>query len=161
MLAALLPFRLRPLYNPELHLHRAFTLDSNTLETWSSFPSDHAVLFFAIATGVFLVHRRAGVCLFLYTTFFIALPRIFLGFHYPSDLLAGGLFGGALAYSAKWPAFRTLITRPGLRLQERSPGLFYACFFFLTVQTAELYGSLRAALNLAYRVLIAWSNSPH
>jgi undecaprenyl-diphosphatase len=161
LLAHFLPFRLRPLYNPDLHLRRAFTLDTNTLESWSSFPSDHAVLFFALATGVLLVHRKAGVCLYLYTTFFIALPRLFLGVHYPSDLLAGGLFGVALASSAKWPAFRSLLTRPALRLQERSPGIFYACFFFLTVQTAELYGSLRAAIGLSLRILLAWSNSLH
>jgi undecaprenyl-diphosphatase len=161
MLASFLPFRQRPLYNPELHLHRAFTLDANTLATWSSFPSDHVVLFFALATGVFFVHRRAGVFLYLYTTFFIALPRLFLGFHYPSDLLVGGLFGVALACSAKWLAFRSLLTRPALRLRELSPAVFYTCFFLLTVQTAELYGSLRVGLELAYRALYGWSNSPH
>ena len=161
MLAHFLPFRQRPLYNPELHLHLAYTLNTNVLATWNSFPSDHAVLFFALATGVFLVHRKAGLCLYLYTTLFVALPRIFLGFHYPSDLLAGGLFGASLAYSAKWPALRSLVTRPALRLREFSPGLFYACFFFFTVQTAELYNSLRSLFGLAYQALHAWAISPH
>lgn len=161
MMASFLPFRQRPLYNPELHLHRAFTLETNALATWSSFPSDHAVLFFALATGVFLIHHKAGLCLYLYTALFIALPRIFLGFHYPSDILIGGLFGAALACSAKWPAFRSLITRPALRLRELSPGLFYASFFFFTVQTAELYSSLRAIAGLAYQAFHAWAISPH
>src|SRR5260370_20709783 len=81
--ATLLPFRQRPLYNPELHLNRAFTFVPNSLETCSSFPSAHALLFFALATGIFLVSRKTGVWLFLYTVFCIALPTIFLGSHYP------------------------------------------------------------------------------
>jgi undecaprenyl-diphosphatase len=161
MLASCLPFRQRPLYNPGLHLHRAFTFDVNSLETWSSFPSDHAVLFFAIATGVFLVNRKVGVFIYLYTTLCIAMPRLFLGIHYPSDILAGGLFGSGLAYSAKWSPLRSLLTRPALRLQEVSTGLFYACFFFLTYQTADLYNTLRGGVRVALQILRAWSKFLH
>lgn len=129
LMAATLPFRRRPLYDSALHLHRAFTFDSNTLETWSSFPSDHAVLFFALSMGVLLVSRKLGLFLFAYSIFFVCLPRVFLGIHYPSDILAGALLGCTLGYTASWPALRGFITRPALRLQEASPGLFYVFFF--------------------------------
>lgn len=161
-LAAILPFRQRPLYDSQLHLHRAFTFDSNSLESWSSFPSDHAVLFFALATAVFLFDRKIGWFLYVYAVFCISLPRIFLGIHYPSDILAGALFGGALAYSARWPALRSLVTRHAFRMQQASPGLFYACFFFLAYQTADLYDPLRGGIHVAseivHAILHTWTN---
>lgn len=156
VLALVLPFRERPLYVPELHLHRAYTFDSNSIETWSSFPSDHAALFFALATAVFFVHRKAGTFLYLHAILCVALPRLFLGVHYPSDLLVGAFIGVGFAYSAKWRRFRSLIIGPALRLRRASPGLFYAGFFFLTEQTSELYTSVWAGGRLAYRMLSVW-----
>lgn len=156
VLAFVLPFRERPLYVPELHLHRAYTFDSNSIETWSSFPSDHAALFFALATAVFFAHRKAGILLYLHAILCVALPRLFLGVHYPSDLLVGACLGVGFAYTAKWRGFRALIIRPALRLRTASPGLFYAGFFFLTEQTSELYASVWAGGRLAYRMLGVW-----
>jgi undecaprenyl-diphosphatase len=154
-LASELPFRQRPLFNFDLHLRHAFTLDAGGLEPWSSFPSDHGVLFFALATAVFLVSRKAGWLLYLYATLFVALPRIFLGIHYPSDILAGALFGSGLAYSARWSAWRSLVTRPAMHLQELSPGLFYAFFFLLVYQTAVLYDPLRATAVVGQKITLA------
>ncbi len=156
ILGFILPFRQRPLYDPNLHLRHAFTFDSNSLISWSSFPSDHAVLFFALATGIYFVNRKVGLFLYVYTLFCIALPRIFLGMHYPSDILAGALLGMAFAFSAKWQAARLAVTRPALRFQERHPGLFYSCFFFLVYQTADLYAPLRGGFQAGSEILRAW-----
>lgn len=68
-LALLLPFRIRPLHNPELHYQLAYTLDPNALEKWSSFPSDHATLYFALAITLFFVSRRWGGIALLYVFF--------------------------------------------------------------------------------------------
>src|SRR5262249_27581032 len=46
-LATFLPFRERPIRNPALHFHVPMGTFEMTLQGWSSFPSDHAVLFFA------------------------------------------------------------------------------------------------------------------
>ena len=51
-IAHVLPFRVRPLYEPELHFVPPFGASDIDLESWSSFPSDHAVLFFTLATGL-------------------------------------------------------------------------------------------------------------
>jgi undecaprenyl-diphosphatase len=157
--AAILPFRERPLFESGLNLRHAFTLDATGLDGWSSFPSDHAVLFFALATGVFLVSRRAGWFLYFYAAFLICLPRIFLGFHYPTDVLAGALFGSALGYSARWSAWRSPIVGPAVRLQEASPGIFYAAFFLLVYQTAVLYDPLRATVSVAHEIVLALLHS--
>ena len=74
-----------------------------------SFPSDHAAAAFAIAFAVLAFSRRAGVGFLLAATL-IALSRIALGLHYPSDVLAGILVG--------WTA-AMLVTRPGASLLAR------------------------------------------
>ena len=144
-LAFLLPFRQRPLFNPALHLRIAAGFDPPGFAPWSSFPSDHAFLFFALATGMFLVSREVGYFLYLHTILFIALLRLFLWIHYPSDLLVGALPGIGLASTANWARLRSLVTRPAGRLQEQSPGLFYGCLFFIANETAVLYIPLRSA----------------
>jgi len=58
------------------------------------FPSSHAAVFSAIATALFLIHRRAGV----YATLLaltIGTARILAGVHTPLDILGGYLLGTA------------------------------------------------------------------
>jgi len=62
----------------------------------ASFPSDHASTAFAIAFAVFLFDRLVG-SLFLTAAFVIGIGRVFIGVHYPSDVLAGFLIGLAAA----------------------------------------------------------------
>jgi undecaprenyl-diphosphatase len=61
-----------------------------------SFPSDHATAAFAIAFAVLFVSRRAGA-VFLAGAVAIALSRIFVGVHYPGDVVAGACVGLASA----------------------------------------------------------------
>ena len=61
-----------------------------------SFPSDHAAVAFAIAFAVLAFSRRGGI-VFLAAATLIALSRIALGMHYPSDVLAGAAVGLAAA----------------------------------------------------------------
>jgi len=68
--------------------------------TKSSFPSGHASFFFALATVIFLYNKKLGI-LFLAAATLISLARVYVGVHYPSDILAGAIFGilvGWLAY---------------------------------------------------------------
>jgi membrane-associated phospholipid phosphatase len=142
-LAVALPFRGRPIFNPNLHLKVAHTFDPSILLSWSSFPSDHMVLFCALATGVAMVSWRAGMFSFAHALLIIGFPRLYLGVHYTSDLLVGALIGCGFAYLANWTAIRSLVTRPGLRLQQYSPGLFYAALFYLAAETANMYDQFR------------------
>lgn len=61
-----------------------------------SFPSDHAAAAFAIAFAFLFFSRRAGA-VFLLLASVVALSRIALGLHYPSDVLAGMCVGWAAA----------------------------------------------------------------
>jgi membrane-associated phospholipid phosphatase len=137
-LAHFLPFRERPLFNPELHLHFASSsLREAALSDWSSFPSDHAMLWVAIAMGIFLVWRLVGVLALLYAALFICLPRAYLGFHYPTDLLAGAAIGVAITWIMTRDAVRQRTAEPVLRWTMRYPGpasmlAFLVCFELVT-----------------------------
>src|SRR5260370_9850419 len=64
-------------------------------EHWNhcnSFPSDHAAIFFALATVILINHRFLGLIAFFWATT-VCLLRIYLGYHYPSDLIAGAGLG--------------------------------------------------------------------
>jgi undecaprenyl-diphosphatase len=57
-----------------------------------SFPSDHASAAFGIAFAVFQFDRIAGA-IFLAAATFIGIGRVFVGGHYPVDVIAGCLVG--------------------------------------------------------------------
>ena len=58
----------------------------------ASFPSGHAAFFFAIATVVYFHNKKAGI-LFFAGALLISLGRIFVGIHWPSDIVAGAIVG--------------------------------------------------------------------
>ena len=57
-----------------------------------SFPSSHASFFFAISTVVFFYNKKAGIVFYI-ASFLIGFSRVFVGIHWPSDILAGALVG--------------------------------------------------------------------
>jgi undecaprenyl-diphosphatase len=61
-----------------------------------SFPSDHATGGFALAVAMFLYDRTLGAVLLVLAAV-LAFARVYVGTHYPGDVVAGALIGGAVA----------------------------------------------------------------
>jgi undecaprenyl-diphosphatase len=61
-----------------------------------SFPSGHTMASFTAASVIFSCYKNAGIAAY-FTAFLIGFSRIYLFCHYPSDVLAGAVFGCATA----------------------------------------------------------------
>lgn len=61
-------------------------------EGYQSFPSAHTMFFFAISTMVFIYNKRLGV-FFLVVSSLMGIARIFVGVHWPFDIVVGILLG--------------------------------------------------------------------
>jgi undecaprenyl-diphosphatase len=140
-LAFSLPFRQRPLSNPLLHFQLPISANPDTLLHWSSFPSDHAVVEFCLATGLWIVSRRLGAWAIGYSVL-ISLSRIYAGAHYPTDILAGALLGGGFAFLSKAESLKKA-ARIALNYLDRRPAALYALLFVCTYEVGEMYDSVR------------------
>ncbi|BDG03249.1 phosphatase PAP2 family protein [Anaeromyxobacter oryzae] len=147
LLAHAFPFRPRPVHDAALGFVPPYGGAERVLSDWSAFPSDHAMLFGAMATGLAFLSRRVGLAAHAYAAAFILLPRIYLGWHYPSDVLAGAALGIALAAVIVAAPIRTRVARLPLALLARRPGAFYAAAFVVVMQVSTLFGDVRRVLQ--------------
>jgi len=85
----------------------ALTLVDRTTD-WS-FPSDHSVMAGAAAVGLLLVSKRLGAVA-VAAAVLMAATRVYVGAHYPHDVLVGLLFGAAVA-GLGWLLLRLPLTK--------------------------------------------------
>jgi undecaprenyl-diphosphatase len=142
-LAHVLPFRARPMNVEALHFALPLGMKPGSLEDWSSFPSDHATMFFALATGIFFLSRRLGVLSFIWVLIVVILPRLYIGIHFPTDIVAGTVLGIFIAWLANRDFIRNPLARIGAAWLEKHPASFYVCFFLASYQFVVLFDDLR------------------
>ena len=152
----ILPERPRPVFSGAHDFVLPFYADDSGMEKWSSFPSDHAVISFALATIIFLISRPLGLFCYFWSFFVVCLPRVYGGLHYASDILAGALIGiSAVVVSvkafSKWP---WLVQRL-LAMEMKYPSAFYGSAFFFSYQMVTLFDDFRRSAQ-AVGTLFLW-----
>jgi undecaprenyl-diphosphatase len=151
-LAGLAPFRQRPFLNPELKFNSLIPFNE-MLKQLSSFPSDHAALFTSLATGFYFVSRKTGVITMLFAFIYILFPRLYLGYHYPTDILAGTVIGVSItAFFSRSVALKNIISKTILHFSINYPAYFYAFLFVVTYQIADLFGGCREILGYVHNL---------
>jgi membrane-associated phospholipid phosphatase len=100
--------RTRPCHVATLHVHSLLACANDY-----SFPSDHAVIAGALAMGLLLFAVRWGILATL-LALLLAFSRVYVGVHYPGDVVAGLLMGALITI-----ILFLLLRRPGLTVTNR------------------------------------------
>ncbi len=138
-----LPFHQRPLHTPGIGVHLPLGVDPQSLNTFSSFPSDHAMLFFALSVPIWALSRWLGAAAMLWTMLVICLPRIYLGYHYPSDVVAGAVLGIVFMLILRPLLGRTRLADRVVDFSMARPAAFYAIAFPICLELVMLFADLR------------------
>jgi membrane-associated phospholipid phosphatase len=135
-----IPTHLRPYYDTALGFHLPANLDE-AFNNWNSFPSDHVTVFAGLAIVLYIARPSFAIYAILWITI-VESFRIFIGAHYPSDLIAGVALA-ALAVWASQMSWPMSVGTKIMRWERSSPGFFYMSAFFLSYQIATLFNDVR------------------
>lgn len=149
----MLPYRHRPTHDPTIEFNLPIGQNPDTLQNWSSFPSDHAVLYFAIATAVWITNRRLGLFAFLWTVLVIGFARVYTGFHFPTDILGGGLLGMFVMWFAFKVPIPVVANNFMRRWEEAHAPSLYALAFIIAFQMATVFNDGRYMARLGWEAL--------
>lgn len=154
-----LPFRLRPMLEVGSGYRPPSLPITGNMEDWSAFPSDTATFFFALAFGLLRLSRPLSLTLIAYSAIWICLPRLYLGLHYPSDMILGGVLGIVtvwlcmLALDARDGALGRRIMAALDSAEKQHPQLFFATAIAVSFEMMILFDDVRDLVRGAVRFL--------
>lgn len=149
-----LPHRARPLHAPSLDLHLPAGMVPDILGGWSSFPSDHAAIFAALVGMTLALSRPLGRLGLAYAILVVLLPRAYLGFHFPSDILAGFALGMATSWMMQRPWLIAAIGPFGERVAQRHPAAFHVGAILFLTQLVQMFGDVRRYGSIAKGLVV-------
>lgn len=79
-------FRPRPFVGNQVNQ----LINYNSFE--ASFPSGHACFYFALSTIIYFYNKRLGIAFYIFSLL-IVFSRVFVGIHWPLDILVGAIIG--------------------------------------------------------------------
>lgn len=108
-----------------------------------SMPSNHATNAFAFAMPFFILFKNRLRYIFIAVALLVCISRIYVGVHYPSDVLVGALLGSALAISVLW------LYTWSLGKGKKSPYTTILFLFLLAISLFRIYYILNGPLDLS------------
>jgi membrane-associated phospholipid phosphatase len=106
-------------------------------EDTNSFPSQSTTLYSSVAAGVYSLHKAFGWVLWVLVAVFVALPRMFVGGHYLTDVLAGALLGLA-GYAVTRRFLETRLVSKMDEFLNKGPRLGFLREFFVFIWILEV-----------------------
>ncbi len=72
-----------------------------TSDNFQSFPSGHAIFFFALSAVIYRFNRGLGAFFFA-CSIIMGIARVFVGVHWPSDIIGGMVLGVLVGMGINW-----------------------------------------------------------
>jgi undecaprenyl-diphosphatase len=107
----------------------------------------------AIAAGIFLVWRWIGVLAILHCIILVCLPRIYLGLHYPTDVIAGAAIGAVSAWIVTRAPLRSRFAPFFVRFMEHWPAVGYMLAFLFFFELATMFDEPRLIASFIVKAL--------
>lgn len=145
----LIPVHTRPVLDSSLTLQMA-------TQNWdhdSSFPSDTAMLYFALSTTIFLLSRRAGIAVWLWSLLSAGLCRVALGWHYPSDILGSILIAPTVVMLLDRSGFVRRRIEALLDSFRERMAIINALLVLFIAEAYNLFPGLRSLVETLVRII--------
>ncbi|SPJ32637.1 phosphatase PAP2 family protein [Kushneria phyllosphaerae] len=147
----LTPAHPRPLQDQTLNMTPPTGIDAQTLHDFSSFPSDHAAVYIGLAYVIWRLHRKLGLVAIAFATL-LCFTRIYLGFHFITDIIGGGALAILTVQVALLPPFQR-IGAWFAGFSQTAPHWFYPLAFIACYGIATLVEELRELVGGLLRVM--------
>ncbi|WP_084673926.1 phosphatase PAP2 family protein [Methylobacterium sp. WSM2598] len=147
----LLPMRLRPLHSGDSNFIAPIGTKIEIFEHWSSFPSDSSAYAFALSTAIWYASRSLGSFFYAWSIFVMCLPRIYAGYHYATDIIAGAIIGISTAMFVRFLLPINTISRRVEAISTTHPGLFNVAFFVLMFLLTTQFSDIRTAFASLFK----------
>lgn len=121
--------------------------------TANTFPSHATLIYFLVAAGLWPYSRRWSVALGVWVVLGISIPRMYMGGHYPTDVLGSIVLAFAFLWIARRLGATDFCARVFARVSAGGPWVELLLFFWLF----ELAEGFRASLEIARMVTHAIS----
>ena len=150
-----LPTSPKPIFDPMLQhdppaiLGGIDTFLANPLSNLHTFPSPRAAMFCGLAITIFLIRPKLGFVALISTTV-PEISRVYLGLHYPNDIVGSFALGAATVWLAQM-RWNLNFGRWFARWELTSPSTFYMCAFLACYELTTAFEELRALGSLLPR----------
>src|SRR5262249_49015943 len=134
-----------------------FSMDGQDLTGWwTSFPSDNAVLFFALAATAYAACHRVGMIAYLHACITVAFARVYVGIHHLTDIIGGAVIGIAMVQISQIPAVRRWTTRVPMNWLSERPQVFYPLMFILLLTIGTVFAPVFSLGHAARQIAGKW-----